>query len=338
MACVAKIGAKNLTINNQKHQSNNLPKTIPVWLKEGAKIYNQNIAISSLDKQLSLTYRSLLHCLKETSSIPPERSLRFLVTGLDKIEATEIEKLENTFKIPLVQFYGMSEVSPLPAVRPFPPADTPSRAVGKVNPLWQFACVDKKGNHLPFGQEGEIILKDGYFNRLLGQKNQQHSVNIHQGWFYTGDLGYLDSEGFLYYTGRVDNRINRGGKKVYAKEFEAVLLTHPAIAVGVVFGIPDALYGECIGAVVVLHPDRVTTPDSIRQFVAERVADFKVLDRILIEEALPLNPFGKVKRKTLSAHYGLRDLFVQKSSQTSNNYIPLFPIPIQICLENQVSN
>ena len=260
-------------------------------------------------------YRSLLQCIKNAGGISGQKSLRFLVTGSDKIEAREIKEVEAALGVPLIQFYGMSEVSPLPAIKPLPPEFSKAGAVGKINPIWEIACVDEDGNYLPIGEEGEIILKGGYINRLIS-KNNSAVQNIRNGWFYTGDLGYLDGNDFLYYTGRVDNRINRGGKKVYAGEIEAVLLANPEIKQSAVFGIPDELYGECIGAVVVLHRDSSLTPKLIRQFVAQRAAEFKVPDYILIEDVLPLNQFGKVKRKTLAAHFGLDNIFAQKKETT----------------------
>ena len=260
-------------------------------------------------------YRSLLQCIENAGGISGQKSLRFLVTGSDKIEATEIKQVEAALGVPLIQFYGMSEVSPLPAIKPLPPEKCEAGAVGKVNPVWEIACVDEDGNHLPIGKEGEIILKGGYINRLIS-KNNSAVQNIRNGWFYTGDLGYLDENDFLYYTGRVDNRINRGGKKVYAGEIEAVLDAHSEIKQSAVFGIPDELYGECIGAVVVLHQDSSLTAKLIRQFVAQRAAEFKVPDYILIEDVLPLNQSGKVKRKTLAAHFGLNNIFAHKQETT----------------------
>ena len=260
-------------------------------------------------------YRSILQRIQQTHRTPQKASLRFLVTGSDKITPAEIKAVESVFNVPLIEFYGMSEVSPLPAVRGLPPQSTPDGAIGKVNPMWQIACMDENGSRLAAKEEGEIVLRGGYLNQLVGVSNERDD------WFHTGDLGYLDEENFLYITGRVDNRINRGGKKVYAGDIEAVLLTHPEIKEAVVFGIPDTLYGECIGAVVVLHPNSVVTSASIRQFLIKRIADFKLPDLILIEDALPLNSFGKVKRKTLASHYGLRDVFAQKRQTALNTRI-----------------
>ena len=263
-------------------------------------------------------YRSILESIRNYGWTPQLTSLRFLVTGSDKIEAAEIKAVETALNVPLIQFYGMSEVSPLPVTRPLPPIETPSGAVGKINPMWKVACVDETGKHLSWEQEGEIILHGGYINRLVGINSSQTNSNVNQDWFYTGDLGYLDRDGFLYYTGRVDNRINRGGTKIYAGELESVLQSHPAIKQTAVFGIPDNLYGECIGAVVVLQAGELATPKTIRQFMVERVSESKIPDLILIKDSLPLNPFGKIKRKTLAAHFALQDIFDQKKSHFSS--------------------
>ena len=270
-------------------------------------------------------YRSLLQRIESTGWIPQHKSLRFLVTGSDRIDATEINAVEKTFNVPLIQLYGMTEVSPLPATSPLPPAVKPIGAVGQIDPMWQVACVDERGNHLPLGEQGEIILRGGYINQLIGVSPEQASKNIRNGWFYTGDLGYLDDAGWLYYTGRVDNRIDRGGKKVYAADVETILLTHPEIKETVVFGIPDTLYGETIGAVVVLEEDATATPESLRQFVAKQVAEYKIPDTILIVDTLPLNRSGKVKRKNLAEYYGLNNISQQKSTQArtkNDSYVP----------------
>lgn len=265
-------------------------------------------------------YRSLLQQIKASSiskvSWRPPKSLRFLVTGSDKIDASEINAVEKALAVPLIQFYGMSEVSPLPAVRSLPPAKTPAAAVGKVNPMWQVACVNEQGDQLLANQEGEIVLKGGYINQLitepsdvsgkvLGKQGDRSDQNGCDGWFHTGDLGYLDSEGFLYYTGRIDNRINHGGKKVYAGDVEAALLCHLEIEAATVFGIPDRLYGERVGAAVVLTLGSKATAQSIRRFMLDRVEMFKIPSKIIICPSLPLNAFGKVQRKSLAAHFGL---------------------------------
>ena len=257
-------------------------------------------------------YRSLLQRIEATGWISQNNHLRFLVTGSDKINAVEIDAVEKTLGVPLIQFYGMSEVSPLPVVSPFPPAVRPTEALGKINPIWQAACVDEEGKHLPTGEEGEIIIRGGYINRLVGTTSEEDNKNVRDGWFYTGDLGYLDEDGCFYYTGRVDDRINRGGKKVYAGDVEAMLLTCLEIKQAVVFGIPDTVYGQTIGAVVVLEDDATRTPESIQQFLAKHIVGFKIPDKIIIADALPLNRFRKVKRKTLAAHYGLENIFEQK--------------------------
>ena len=261
-------------------------------------------------------YRSLLQRIESTGWTFQNKNLRFLATGSDKIDETEIEAVEKAFNVPLMQFYGMSEVSPLPVVSPFPPAIRPNGALGKFNPAWQVACVNEGGEHLPIGTEGEIVIRGGYINRFVGIASNLENKNVRNGWFHTGDLGYLDEAGWFYYIGRVDNRINRGGKKVYAGDIEAIFLTHPEIKEAVVFGIPDNIYGETIGAVVVLEEDATATSESLRQFLAKHLVNFKIPDTILIVDTLPLNPFGKVKRKTLAAHYNLQNISEQKLSQS----------------------
>jgi oxalate---CoA ligase len=125
------------------------------------------------------------------------------------------------------------------------------------------------------------------------------------GWFRTGDLGRLDSEGYLFLTGRLKEQINRGGEKISPLEVDVVLLDHPAVAEACAFGIPHDKLGEEVGVVVVLRPGGTLTETELREFAATRLAAFKVPRRVIIMDTIPKAATGKVQRIGLAAKLGL---------------------------------
>jgi hypothetical protein len=126
-------------------------------------------------------------------------------------------------------------------------------------------------------------------------------------WFKTGDQGFFDDEGFLYLSGRTREMINRGGENIAPREVDEALLEHPAVAEAVTFAVPHATLGEDVAAAVVLRPNAAAAPKELRQFVAGRLADFKVPRQVLIVKQLPKGSTGKVQRIGLAEKLGLAE-------------------------------
>jgi oxalate---CoA ligase len=152
---------------------------------------------------------------------------------------------------------------------------------------------------------GEIVIRgdnvtSGYENNM--EANGKAFV---EGWFRTGDLGVLDADGYLSITGRLKEIINRGGEKISPREIDEVLMEHPAVLQVVTFGIPHAKLGEEVGAVVVLREGVEATEQQLRDFVAERVADFKVPRKLLFRDEIPKGATGKLQRIGLAQKLGL---------------------------------
>jgi hypothetical protein len=124
-------------------------------------------------------------------------------------------------------------------------------------------------------------------------------------WFRTGDLGFLDAEGYLFVTGRLKEIINRGGEKVAPWEVEDVLMTHPAVAQAVAFAVPHPRLGEDVAAAVVLRQSSAATADELRTFAVASLAAFKVPSQVLIVDAIPTGPTNKPQRNGLAAQLGL---------------------------------
>jgi acyl carrier protein len=116
------------------------------------------------------------------------------------------------------------------------------------------------------------------------------------GWFRTGDQGYIDEEGYLFLTGRLKELINRGGEKVIPREIDEVLLEHPAVAQAVAFAVPHPTLGEDVAAAVVLREGARTEPQALRAFLFDRLTPVKIPSRVVIVAAIPEGPTGKVQR------------------------------------------
>jgi acyl-CoA synthetase (AMP-forming)/AMP-acid ligase II len=126
-----------------------------------------------------------------------------------------------------------------------------------------------------------------------------------KGWFRTGDEGVFDAEGYLTITGRLKELINRGGEKISPREVDDVLLDHPAVAQAVTFSVPHEKLGEEVGAAIVLREGSQASERELRDFVAGRLADFKVPRRIVFLAEIPKGPTGKLQRIGLAARLGL---------------------------------
>jgi len=158
----------------------------------------------------------------------------------------------------------------------------------------KIGIMDAKGNQLPQGERGEVVIQgpnvvDGYENNP-----EANAASFTQGWFRTGDQGYLDADGYLVLTGRIKELINRGGEKIAPREIDEVLLAHPAVVEALAFGVPHATWGEEVAAAVVLREPQ--SEAAILAFCKERLADFKRPKKIYIVESIPRTATGKIQR------------------------------------------
>jgi long-chain acyl-CoA synthetase len=175
-------------------------------------------------------------------------------------------------------------------------------SVGRPAPTVEIQVVDENGVALPPEHKGEIVLRGptimsrGYWNR----PEATDMAMLPGGWFRSGDVGFLDDEGFLYLVDRAKDMIIRGGENVYCVEIEHVIAEHPDVLDVAVVGVPHRVLGEEVKAVVQLRTASATTPDDLRAYCRERLAEFKVPEYVeLRDEPLPRNPAGKVLKSVL---------------------------------------
>ena len=214
-------------------------------------------------------------------------------------------ELERTFGTTVIEFYGMTETASAPiACNPLPPRKSKPGSVGIPVGL-EVAILNDRGDALPAGQTGHVTVHGGSVMPCYDGDAAATAAAFAGDWFKTGDQGFFDDEGYLYLSGRTREMINRGGENIAPREVDEALLDHPAVAEAVTFAVPHATLGEDIAAAVVLRPEADATPKDIRQFVAGRLADFKVPRQVLIVAQLPKGSTGKVQRIGLAEKLAL---------------------------------
>ena len=251
-------------------------------------------------------HQAILECAASYHEIIARHPLRFIRSGSAPLPTQVMLALESVFHAPMIEIYGMTETSGHLTCNPLL---SHPRKVGSVGLAAgpDIAIIDEIGNMLPTDTVGEVVARgatvmQGYENDPLA--NSHTFIN---GWFRTGDQGYLDSDGYLFVTGRFKELINRGGEKIAPQEVDAVLMDHPAVAQAVTFSVPHARLGEDVVAAVVLHQNVLASARDIREFAATRLAAFKVPRQVYIVDSIPQGPTGKVQRLGLAERINLTE-------------------------------
>jgi oxalate---CoA ligase len=230
--------------------------------------------------------------------------LRLVRSSSASLPPQVMEALEATFGAPVIEAYGMTEAAHQMASNPLPPRRRFAGSVG-VAAGPEIAIMDEDGALLGSGDLGEIVIRgpnvtDGY--EANPEANAQAFAN---GWFRTGDQGYLDPHGYLRLTGRLKELINRGGEKISPLEVDTVIMDHPAVAQVATFALKHDKLGEEVAAAVVLREGMDVDERSLRDFVAQHLADFKVPRKILFMAEIPKGATGKLQRIGLAKQLGL---------------------------------
>ncbi len=234
------------------------------------------------------------------AKLPPRAGvgqLRFARSCSSALAPSLWSALEDRLGVAVVEAYGMTEASHQMTTNPLPPGERRPGTVGTAAGA-DVNVIDAQWRALPVDTPGEVAVRgpgvvDGYLD------NEDANVaSFRDGWFRTGDLGRLSSDGYLSLEGRLKELINRGGEKIAPREIDEALLAHPAVLEAVAFGRADPKWGEVVEAVVVLSAP--VTSAVLRQHCAERLAAFKVPRTVHIVGEIPKGATGKVQRRLLA--------------------------------------
>jgi len=176
-------------------------------------------------------------------------------------------------------------------------------SAGREYPGVQVKVVDEDDRPLGPGEIGEVITRSDLVMRGYWNQPDKTEEALRGGWLHTGDIGYMDGDGYLYLVDRKHDKIITGGLNVYPREVEEVLSAHPAVAQVAIFGVNDPLWGEAITAAVVAREGMKITLEELTEFCKERLAGYKRPKRIYFLEDLPKNLYGKVLRKELKKRF-----------------------------------
>jgi long-chain acyl-CoA synthetase len=228
-------------------------------------------------------------------------ALRVVNSGGAHCPATLITSVEKTFNVVFLDGYGQTEGCGFTTLNPIVGVRKPESVGVPLANVW-IKIVDDNLRELPAGEVGEIVEKGDVFS-IHGYWNRPE-INrevYKEGWFHSGDLGYLDQDGYLYVVDRKQDLIITGGANIYPVEVEEVLYTHPAVALAAVIGIPDEIKGELAKAYIVLKEGMHATEDEIIEFVRSKIAKFKAPRMVEFVKSLPQGPTGKILKRELRA-------------------------------------
>ncbi len=178
------------------------------------------------------------------------------------------------------------------------------RSVGRAMDDVEIAILDAQGRRLPSGSEGEICVQSARVMKEYIKQEDATASAIVEGWLHTGDVGYLDEDGYLFITGRVKDLIIRGGENISAGEIEAVVEGHPAVEEAAVIGVPDPDWGEVIKVIAVLKNAHRASIAELQAYCKERLASYKTPAYVTFVDELPRNPMGKVLKTELRKTHG----------------------------------
>jgi long-chain acyl-CoA synthetase len=225
-------------------------------------------------------------------------TLETVVSGSAPLPAAVLSGFEKRFGATIREGYGLSEATTAVSGHPEDKPIKPGSVGVPINGV-EVRVVDNNQNDVPQGERGEIIVRGE--NVMLGYYNNPTATDdaIRNGWLHTGDVGFLDEDGYIYIVERVKDLIIRNGQNVYPRDSEEVLARHPAILEVAVVGVPSEKHGEEVKAYVALRPGSSATEEELIAYTQEHLANYKTPAYIEFVEALPRNTVGKINKRAL---------------------------------------
>jgi long-chain acyl-CoA synthetase len=228
----------------------------------------------------------------------PETSLHYVICGAAPLSVELLEAFQTRFGIRILEGYGLTETTCISSLNPY----YGHRRAGSIGlPVrgQEMRIVGKDGIPRATGEYGEIVIKGPNVMAGYLKNAEATSQTIRDGWLHTGDIGYVDGDGYFFIVDRSKDMIIRGGENIYPREIEEVLYTYPGILECAVIGIPDPIRGEEVLALVTPSPGAKLNLDELAAYTAERIARYKLPRRFELRAELPKTPTGKISKGPL---------------------------------------
>jgi acyl-CoA synthetase (AMP-forming)/AMP-acid ligase II/acyl carrier protein len=249
-------------------------------------------------------HQTVLERARAGEYTPGDAALRLARSSSASLAPTIIEGLESVLGVPVIEAYGMTEAAHQMTCNPLPPG---ARKPGSVGPAAgpEVAVATPDGRHLDTGGVGEVVIRGANVTAGYHGLEDQSDHFHHDGWFRTGDQGYVDDDGYLFLTGRLKEIINRGGETIAPREIDEALLAVEGVRQVVAFAVPDGALGEEVAAAVVLDDAATLTEAEIQERTAAHLTLAKVPKRIVFVDEIPKGPTGKLQRIGLAERLGI---------------------------------
>ena len=235
-------------------------------------------------------------------------ALRNIVYGAGPMRPKEIGRAQSVFGPVIGSTYGQTEAPQIATMISGQELMRPEKraSVGRETMLTEVAIMGPDGQRQPVGETGEIVIRGDLLMTGYWEQPEITARTLRQGWLYTGDLGFLDDEGFLFIRGRARDMIITGGFNVYPADVEPALGAHPAVADCAVFGVPDDKWGEAVHAAVQLAPGAEARAEEIIAFVRDRLGPVRTPKTVTFYDAIPRNQLGKLQKDVLVRDFAAR--------------------------------
>jgi long-chain acyl-CoA synthetase len=226
------------------------------------------------------------------------KSLRLCASGGAPMPVAVMEQFAKTFGARILVGYGLSETAP---VATFNHGQRPSKPGTVGQPIFgvEVACLDDDDRPVATGERGEVCIRGHNIMKGYYKRPDATADVMRNGWFHTGDIGTLDADGYLAIVDRKKDMILRGGFNVYPRELEEVLMTHPAVSLVAVVGVPDERLGEEVKAYIVRKPGAQVTEQDVIDWCREQIASYKYPRVVEFRESLPMGATGKILKRAL---------------------------------------
>ena len=237
-------------------------------------------------------------------------SLRCLAITGGKVHPSVLDKLKAKITPNIYRTYASTDSGQMAISKPGDMDNKPN-AAGR--PVWcvELRIVDDNDHPLKVGEVGEIICQSPLATHGYYKNPEATNASFRDGWFYTGDIGYFDEEGFLFVVGRKKDMVKSGGISVYPLEIESVIYSHPDVLEAAVIGVPDTEWGEAVKAVAVLRPDSSLDAQELIAYCKERLSAYKVPKSVEFRASLPHTEIGKINKVKL------REMIVAEEAPTA---------------------